>query len=75
LGGCLPADLACVGGPHQGEHCQGNAALCDSSPGLGDGICDACTLHGGVTTDDEMFIMLGSYYCEPGTDCAAAIVP
>ena len=75
FGSCTTADIACAGGSHQGEHCQGNNAVCDSSPGLGDGLCDACTVHGGVTTDDEMFIMLGSYYCEPGTDCAAAIMP
>jgi hypothetical protein len=75
FGSCSTTDLACVGGPHQGEHCQGNNALCDSSPGFGDGLCDACTLRGGVTTDDEMFIMLGSYYCEPGSDCAATLMP
>ena len=36
-------------------------------------MCDACTLKGGVTTEDEMFIMLGSYYCDnlnvPGQTC------
>jgi cysteine-rich repeat protein len=37
-------------------------ASCDSSPGAGDGFCDACLLTGGVTTDDEMFVLLGSYY-------------
>jgi hypothetical protein len=75
FGSCVASELACYGGPHQGEPCNGNNAACDSSLGLGDGLCDACTLHGGVTTDDEMFIMLGSYYCEPGTDCAAALTP
>ncbi|MGH7787203.1 MAG: DUF4215 domain-containing protein, partial [Candidatus Binatia bacterium] len=35
---------------------------CDSSPGAGDGLCDGCQLNGGVTTEDEMFLLLGSYY-------------
>ena len=43
--------------------------MCDSSPGKGDGICDACALTGGLTTDDEMFILIGSYFCKPGTEC------
>ena len=33
---------------------------CDSS--AGDGFCDACPLIGGVTTEDEMFILLGQYF-------------
>ena len=39
-------------------------ATCDSSPGAGDGLCDACTVNGGVTTEDEMFLILGAYYME-----------
>jgi hypothetical protein len=35
---------------------------CDSRDGAGDGLCDACPLLGGVTTEDEMFILLGQYY-------------
>ena len=38
---------------------------CDSSDGAGDGMCDGCTLAGGVTTEDEMFLLLGSYYRKP----------
>jgi hypothetical protein len=34
---------------------------CDSSPGTGDGRCDACPVGFGVTTDDEMFVLTGSY--------------
>ena len=64
-GPCTDATVACLGGPHQGELCQGNNALCDSAPGLGDGVCDACPVHGGVTTEDEMFILLGFYYVVP----------
>ncbi len=29
------------------------------------GICDACPLRGGVTTEDEMFILLGAFYIVP----------
>jgi hypothetical protein len=29
---------------------------------MGDGECDACTLKGGVTTEDEMFLKMGQYY-------------
>jgi hypothetical protein len=25
-------------------------------------LCDGCTLLGGVTTEDEMFLLLGSWY-------------
>jgi hypothetical protein len=45
--------------------CGGDDRRCDGSPGAGDGVCDACPLLGGVTTEDEMFILLGLYYC-PG---------
>jgi len=42
---------------------------CDSSPGAGDGFCDACPLRGGVTTEDEMFILLGHYFVRaPGDE-------
>ncbi|MDX2167218.1 MAG: hypothetical protein SF182_09150 [Deltaproteobacteria bacterium] len=36
-------------------------AQCDSSPGVGDGLCDACAVGFGTTTEDEMFILLGAY--------------
>ncbi len=35
---------------------------CDTSPGAGDGDCDACAAGFGVTTDDEMFVLTGSYF-------------
>ncbi len=52
-----------------GQQCSGNDqaskdASCDSSPGAGDGFCDACTAGSGLTSDDEMFVMLGAYYLE-----------
>jgi hypothetical protein len=65
-GPCAPfLGLACANEPKRGEGC-GNDASCDSSPGAGDGSCDACPLRGGVTTEDEMFILLGSCYV-PGS--------
>ena len=39
-------------------------ASCDSFVGSGDGVCDACPLVGGVTTEDEMFILVGSFFTE-----------
>jgi hypothetical protein len=64
-GPCNPA-TNCVSGK-LGAACTGlnqkqRDASCDSTPGAGDGFCDACPLTGGVTTEDEMFVMLGSYY-------------
>jgi hypothetical protein len=37
--------------------CGGDDSVCGEG-----GMCDACPLLGGVTTDDEMFLPLGSYY-------------
>ena len=55
---CVP--VACAEG-RVGEHCVGadDDATCDTSPGAGDGSCDACPISGGPTTDDEMFVLLG----------------
>lgn len=65
--------IACLNEATRGQLCEGDAPgyqaddrKCDSAPGANDGICDACPLFGGVTTQDEMFIPLGSYYCDPG---------
>lgn len=55
--GCDPQQRVCLGGDNQGEPCGGDDAVCGEN-----GFCDACPLLGGVTTDDEMFIPLGSYY-------------
>lgn len=43
-----------------GDPCQ-NDAQCDTTSGAGDGFCDACTVGFNVTTDDEMFVLAGSY--------------
>ncbi len=56
---CVP--VACAEG-RVGEACRGvtDHASCDSEPGAGDGLCDACPITAGLTSDDEMFIVLGS---------------
>ena len=61
-GPCRVEDAACLSGPRKGELCNGDNRFCDSAPGANDGSCDACPLRGGVTTEDEMFILLGLFY-------------
>jgi len=56
VGPCGNDTVSCLGGADAGTFCGGNDAACDS------GVCDACPVHGGVTTEDEMFIFIGSYY-------------
>lgn len=74
LGGTIvDRGIACLNGPRRGQPCAGDDRACDSRPGANDGLCDACPLEGGVTTDDEMFILLGTYFCEPGSDCEAGV--
>jgi len=72
-----PVSFPGIGGPCEtpthcaegkvGEPCSGRGDTarnhsCDSTTGAGDGMCDACPLRGGVTTEDEMFILLGRFY-------------
>ncbi len=66
IGGPCYVPTNCVAG-HVGAACGGKNdaernASCDSVPSRGDGVCDACPVHGGVTTEDEMFLLLGSYF-------------
>jgi hypothetical protein len=63
---CKPK--ACAAG-NIGASCAGpdDDATCDSSPGAGDGDCDACRITGGESTENEMFILLGNYYVEGAT--------
>ncbi len=66
LGGPCLTTSGCTEGL-VGELCSGvgqaeRDASCDSSPGAGDGLCDGCRLRGGVTTEDEMFILMGNYF-------------
>jgi cysteine-rich repeat protein len=58
-GPCNNSAVKCLGGVNQGQLCAGNDANCPGS------VCDACPLLGGVTTADEMFIPIGSYYRTP----------
>jgi hypothetical protein len=66
-----PCDLgeACTNEGRIGDPCSGDSneqrnASCNN-PGAADGLCDACTLKGGVTTEDEMFILAGRYFVAP----------
>ncbi len=65
VGACTP--VACVAGrvgvPCDGE---GDDAACDSSPGAGDGWCDACAITGGESTENEMFLLTGQWYIADG---------
>ncbi len=66
LGGPCATPTACtaglLGSPCSGATPQQRHAACDTSPAAGDGVCDACPLLGGVTTEDEMCILMGSFY-------------
>jgi hypothetical protein len=66
IGGPCAIPIGCTRGKVT-QSCSGSDEAerdtsCDSSPGAGDGFCDACALRGGVTTEDEMFILLGQYF-------------
>jgi cysteine-rich repeat protein len=56
---CAP--VACAAG-RVGAPCGGvgDDATCDSFTGAGDGFCDACAITAGLTTEDEMFILVGA---------------
>ncbi len=54
--------LACSG--------VGDDHTCDSAPGANDGLCDACRITGGESTENEMYILIGQYYL--GSSSAAA---
>lgn len=65
-GPCSMEQAVCATGK-VGQSCTGRTAAardrsCDSAPDAGDGQCDACPLRGGVTTEDEMLLLLGQYY-------------
>ena len=64
IGKCSP--VACVAG-QIGAPCNGedDDAACDSSPGAGDGWCDACNITGGESTENEMFVLFGAQYIDP----------
>ncbi|MFP6663480.1 MAG: hypothetical protein VCC00_04700 [Deltaproteobacteria bacterium] len=62
-GACTPT--ACAAG-RIGAACSGvdDNATCDSSPGAGDGDCDACAIQAGTSTENSMFLLLGRMYVE-----------
>ncbi len=65
-GSCVPTH--CAEG-RVGERCsRGNNSVCDTAAGAGDGFCDACSSAFGLTTDDEMFLLIGSYVEPPQSD-------
>jgi cysteine-rich repeat protein len=71
LGGpCADAVKACIS-PNpakRGQLCGLEVdpdRFCDSTPGAINGLCDACPLAGGFTTEDEMFILLGNFFVTP----------
>jgi len=45
------------------DACTSNSD-CNSTPGTTDGVCDACPVGFGVTTEDEMFVLAGSHVFE-----------
>jgi hypothetical protein len=59
--------VACAQGK-VGEACNGkdDNAACDSEPGKGDGLCDACAITSGVTTENEMFVVMPWYVLPEG---------
>jgi len=66
IGGPCETPTHCSAGKVTSE-CTGRLqsarnASCNSTPESNDGVCDACPLRGGVTTEDEMFILLGYTY-------------
>jgi hypothetical protein len=61
IGKCTP--VACVAGKVAAA-CTTNAD-CDSTPGSGDGFCDACPITGGESTQNEMFVLFGAQYIDP----------
>lgn len=66
VGGPCSIPTGCTEGK-VGQLCSGATeevrdASCDTADGAGDGVCDACTLIGGVTTEDEMFLLLGNFF-------------
>ena len=64
VGGPCPKKVTtCADGPNKGQVCGTNTTLNHAFCGdAGLELCDACPARGGVTTSDEMFILLGSYF-------------
>jgi len=69
---CTP--LACAAGK-VGTPCSGvnDNHTCDSASGANDGLCDACRISGGESTENEMFILIGQYYLANTGTAARAV--
>ena len=64
-GPCPDETVACLNeGSTQGMLCGGVDAACDN-PGQTDGVCDACPVIGGVTTEDEMLAIFTDFFLAP----------
>ena len=64
-GPCSDQTVACLNeGSTQGMLCGAVDADCDN-PGQTDGVCDACPVIGGVTTEDEMFAIFTDFFVAP----------
>jgi hypothetical protein len=50
----------CAGGVTPGLSCGNDDSMCGDG-----GACDACTVKGGFTTEDEMMLLLGNFYVVP----------
>src|SRR5207249_10864389 len=63
---CPPATTAhpwaCVSGRMNPPAACTTDRDCDSVSGKNDGVCDACPIVGGESTENEMFIMIGQYF-------------
>ena len=57
-GAACRGQLYCAGGDKQGQAC-GDDAACG-----GGGVCEACGVTFGPTTEDEMFFLMGGYYVQ-----------
>jgi hypothetical protein len=58
---CTP--VACTAGKI-GAQCATNSD-CDSAVGAKDGECDACPITTGLTTENEMFVLMPWYVLPP----------
>jgi len=60
VGSKCVSNAYCAGGSTPGLYCGDDDSACGDG-----GVCDACPVVGGFTTEDEMFLLLGSFYVVP----------
>ena len=63
---CINQDMYDVDCDDGIDNNAGDDAACDSALGRGDGVCDACRITGGITTENEMFGAQVWYFIAPG---------